>query len=924
MKKCNCMNIQRLIRQCLAIVFIIVFIPHTFGQGFLQTDGKKIVDGNGDEIILRGMGLAGWMLMEGYMMQSSDVADTQWEFRERLEELMGVEKTNQFFDTWLDNHVTKADIDSLASWGYNSARLAMHYNLFTLPIEEEPLPGEQTWLDKGFEMVDTLLSWCEANNIYLILDLHAAPGGQGYNAAISDYDPSKPSLWESEENRTKTVALWGKLAERYSDEPWIGGYDLINEVNWDLPGGVMLRELYEDITAAIRAVDNNHIIFIEGNWFANDFTGLTPPWDDNMSYSFHKYWDYNDDPGSIQYVLDMREEHNVPLWMGESGENSNVWFTEAITLFENNDIGWSWWPMKRIENIVAPYSIPFTDGYKQILEYWRGQAPEPTVDEAFDAMMELAMNTNSMNCSYNKGVHDAKIRQPHTDEIIPFNTPHTLPGLLYLSDYDLGKIGYAYWDRDYANYGASTGSFQAWNSGWVYRNDGVDIEANQDPIKSNGFHIGYVAKGEWIKYTIQVEESGSYTTVARVASQQSGGKFHIKLNDEDITSQQSVSATGGWTNFQDMEITEVLLNEGEHFLSFHIDDDTPFNISSIEFIKTGEADDITFYCLNGETGKDERSVRLFVNHPINPESIDQSGSAFQVKVNDEVQSIISLSMIEAQSRTLILELEHPVLYTDDITVSYTGTAITSATGKILEQFADLQIRNSLPRRFVLPATIQAEDWDYQEGLALEETSDTGGGYNFGYTNTGDFADYRIAILEADEFNLSVRVASTNANGVLRFILIDDFNDEQDDVVIAELNIPNTGGWQSWTSISQAVTLPKGFYKLRLYIDSPEFNVNWFKFELGTGIEGDSQGLNTRPLIYPNPVSGDELFINFDHLSDEYYHAEIYSLSGKLLYSERISGRISPVKINIANTPKGLAILRLQSNDKIYTYKIIRR
>ena len=75
--------------------------------------------------------------------------------------------------------------------------------------------------------------------MYLILDLHAAPGGQGYNADISDYDDSKPSLWESKENRDKTVAFWKKIAERYKDEPWIGGYDLINETNWNLPGGTL-------------------------------------------------------------------------------------------------------------------------------------------------------------------------------------------------------------------------------------------------------------------------------------------------------------------------------------------------------------------------------------------------------------------------------------------------------------------------------------------------------------------------------------------------------------------------------------------------------------------------------------------------------------------------------------------------------------
>ena len=86
-------------------------------------------------------------------------------------------------------------------------------------------------------------------------------------------------------NRTKTVALWKKLAEKFATDTTIAGYDLINEPNWNLPGGTLLRNLYEDITDSIRTVDTNHIIFIEGNWFANTFTGLTPPWDNNMAYS---------------------------------------------------------------------------------------------------------------------------------------------------------------------------------------------------------------------------------------------------------------------------------------------------------------------------------------------------------------------------------------------------------------------------------------------------------------------------------------------------------------------------------------------------------------------------------------------------------------------------------------------------------------
>ena len=109
-------------------------------------------------------------------------------------------KQNFFFDKWMENHFTKRDLDSLAKWGFNNIRLPMHYNLFTLPIEAEPLKDNHTWLEKGFAIVDSLLDWCAAKEIYLILDLHAAPGGQGYNADISDYDDSKPLLWESKEN----------------------------------------------------------------------------------------------------------------------------------------------------------------------------------------------------------------------------------------------------------------------------------------------------------------------------------------------------------------------------------------------------------------------------------------------------------------------------------------------------------------------------------------------------------------------------------------------------------------------------------------------------------------------------------------------------------------------------------------------------
>ena len=830
----------------LFLLLTIINVCFVWSQG-LRTEGEKIVDEQGNEVMLRGMGLGGWMLMEGYMMQSSDVADTQHEFKERLVALMGEEKTEAFFQAWLDNHVTRADIDSLARWGYNSVRLPMHYNLFTLPIEEEPVAGENTWIDKGFTMVDELLDWCEANEMYLILDLHAAPGGQGQNAAISDYDPDKPSLWESDENKSKTVALWKKLAERYKDEPWMGGYDLINEVNWDLPGGTALRALYEQITAAIRSVDQNHIIFIEGNWFANDFTGLTPPWDDNMVYSFHKYWNYND-PGSIQWVLNMREEHNVPLWMGESGENSNTWFEEAINLFETNDIGWSWWPMKRIETIVGPYSISFTDGYRSILEYWRGNAEQPTADEAYAIMLDLAEKTNSQNCSYQKDVHDTHIRQPHTDATIPYSQ-HQIPGTVYMSDFDLGKNNFAYYDVDVANYQQNTNSFQAWNSGWVYRNDGVDIQTNSDTQYSNGYHVGFINKGEWMNYTVEVAESGIYEMRARVASEVSGGQYHFDWNNEILTPAQTITQTGGWTDFVTQTIEGLILEAGTHTLTFRADSAVSFNISSVTFVKTGTLDQALFEAIDAHTGTDFTSIALTLNQSISAASVNAVANEFTLSVNGTQREITNVVIQAGSERKLILSVEDELLYGDTITLSYTGNSIENNSGTKLPTFDGLVVNNYLPQIFQIPGKIEAESYMDMFGMQTETTTDSGGGLNISYTATDDYADYLIDVEKDLEYDLRLRVAAESRAGRVRFF---DVAGDGTETALATMDFPVTGGWQIWEDVLSKITLTQGRHTLRMKVVIGDFNLNWIKIELP---DTDQDGIVDELDACPNSEPG---------------------------------------------------------------------
>ena len=127
----------------MAIFILIDILPHFAYHSFFgitihaQYLTSKTLDKNGSPVLLQGVGLGGWMLQEPYMMNVIGGASNQQEFRSKLESLMGVANTQEFYDNWLDNFVTKTDIDSIASWGFNSVRLPMHYNLFTLPIEDE-------------------------------------------------------------------------------------------------------------------------------------------------------------------------------------------------------------------------------------------------------------------------------------------------------------------------------------------------------------------------------------------------------------------------------------------------------------------------------------------------------------------------------------------------------------------------------------------------------------------------------------------------------------------------------------------------------------------------------------------------------------------------------------------------------------------
>ena len=538
-----------------------------FSQGFLHVENGQIVEGNGEPILLRGFGLGGWLVPEGYMLHNQawiDGFESPTQIEAHVESLIGPEAATEFWALYRDNYVAQVDIDQIAEWGFNHIRIPFHYKQF---YNES---GSGTPI--GYEIIDELITWCEPYNMYIILDMHCAPGGQN-GGPISDSDGTA-RLWLEEENKELTIQIWREIAEYYSDNTLIGGYDLINEPV--LPVGVSLEEfkqLYIDITDAIREVDNNHIVYIEGNWYGTDFSGLTPPWDDNMSYSFHKYWgEYS--LGTIQSYISMSNQYDIPLWMGESGENSNHWYYEVFALLEENNIGWNFWTHKKVEKISSPFSAVVTPQYQTLINYWSGNGSQPSAIYAEAALIGFANSLKLENCDILPGVI-ASLTDPEYGEVSKPYSAHSIPGIIPAVEYDIGAWGLSYTDSDYYNNGDG-----GYNDGWSFRNDGVDIEVNGD---SDGlpYNVGWTDAGEWLKFTIQDVTPGTYDLKIRVAAPSSGGIFFVQLNGANL-GVIDVPSTGGWYEWQDMILPNVEVSSGEQILKIQLVQ-AGFNIERITF-----------------------------------------------------------------------------------------------------------------------------------------------------------------------------------------------------------------------------------------------------------------------------------------------------------------------------------------------------
>lgn len=512
---------------------------------YVHASGIYLFDANSNQLILKGVGLGGWMVQEGYMLKTSG---PQHKIRAKLESAAGTDAVARFYDEWLDNYITENDIRQIADWGYNSVRLPLHYELF--------FNSDRTWAgesSRGIQLTDKLLSWCTTHGLYVILDLHAAPGGQGNNQDICDRRDGE-SLWEDETFRQMTVTMWSKLAERYATNKIIAGYDLLNEPNYDFntpQKNQPLTELYKEIIDAIRTVDGNHLLILEGNDFGSNYDDMEElsSYDPkkNLAISFHNYWGRNTQD-AIQSKLDLRSKWNVPLWRGEIGENSNSWFTEMVELCDRNKIGWANWPWKKYGSHDGPVQIVKADGWDAMADYLSDKGPAPAESDAQEALRAMIEAIKLENCRLMPDVAYAWIDLPKGAGARPYAS-HSIPGTIHITDYDMGKYGQTWYDTDYQNTTGSSSEKQA-NKGAAYRNDGVDIwvSSKDTSEETNGYFVGEIKDGEWMQYTLQQVTPGTYKVYLRYRSNVSTGRISLSFDGKSPFLTATLPGNGNqWT-----------------------------------------------------------------------------------------------------------------------------------------------------------------------------------------------------------------------------------------------------------------------------------------------------------------------------------------------------------------------------------------
>jgi len=520
---------------------------------FLRADGRNIVNEEGKTVALRGVNAGNWLLIEPWIINCpwQEGIEAEKDIWDLMEKRFGREAKLDLIRTYRENFFTEADVQRIAAAGLNCIRLPIWWRA----VQDPEYAGD-------IKYIDQCLEWCKKYGIYVIIDLHGAPGGQSDVSKIIG-ERSNGDLWQNEAYKTQTIEWWEWIAQRYKDHPNVAGYDLINEaMSAIMPD---LLALYDRIYNAIRAIDSRHMIWIEDGLLG--FHRFPRPeefgWE-NIGYSFHYYpQDPEEAFRSASEIMPLFHRaalhYNVPILMGEFNSmhferGGAETFLRYIDVFDFYGWSWTFWTYKKIEN-----------NYNDMWGLYGYYDDIPKIDFNKDSMEEIKRAFERMNTDHSKvnPLMKAALTSPRQWPEAPGELAKD-PAVTIL---DLSDA--------YLIHGADREGLRAeWQ--WYYPN------------------AGYWTRNDTLAFIVPVTADGTYELGIRMANNANSNRMGIWI-DGVYAGNSTLLNTAGWQHYKDVPLMDITLTEGTHIIEFRqIDSNDAFINAQFAWIRPSEEIPITF------------------------------------------------------------------------------------------------------------------------------------------------------------------------------------------------------------------------------------------------------------------------------------------------------------------------------------------
>jgi hypothetical protein len=484
---------------------------------------------------------------------------------------------------------------------------------------------------------------------------------------------------------------------------------------------------------------------------------------------------------------------------------------------------------------------------------------------------------------------------------------------------------------------------------------GIATETTADA--GGGLDVGWIDKGDYMDYSVNVASAGQYSIGFRVATPNAGASFQLTKTDGTVLATVNVPNTGGYQSWQTATVTATL-PAGLQTLRVKSIAAPIWNIDWMQFAKSvvgisvpGTIQGESYSAMSGvgtETTADAGGGQDvgwidngdWMDYAVNVATAGLYTANFRVATPNAGASFQVLTSGGVVLSTVAVP--NTGAYQTWQTVSATlnlgagnQTLRIRSTASPIWNINWWQISNTtLSGTISIPGKIETENYSAMSGVATQGTSDAGGGLNVGWIDRGDYMDYAVNVTAAGVYAASFRTAALSVGAVFQVL-------SSSGTVLATVNVPATGAFQSWQTVTANVTLPAGNQTLRLKSTAPpNWNINWMQFvkagtaaaTVGTqngealkmGADSTAEDITSSLVVFPNPVH-DQLTIRINNDQTGTMLVQLTDAVGAIrgAYNFSKTAGFTQVNLSTANLTRGIYFVRIQIGNRSEIRKIIK-